>query len=115
MIRKFRWSVADNCSLQQQLTGLQEAQKESMRFLKERDEQVARLESELQNVRQQMVVAQDLAQGHQLENTRYGFFSHWCLSLLCEPKSEEVTGGWRDLELYNLFLSLNIVRKMVSW
>ncbi|XP_021929852.1 golgin subfamily A member 5 isoform X2 [Zootermopsis nevadensis] len=60
----------DNCSLQQQLTGLQEAQKESMRFLKERDEQVARLESELQNVRQQMVVAQDLAQGHQLENTR---------------------------------------------
>lgn len=64
--------VADNCSLQQQLARLQEAQKEVLQFLKERNEHVARLESELQDVRQQTVTAQDLAQGLQLENARYG-------------------------------------------
>jgi hypothetical protein len=104
--------VADNCSLQQQLANLQEAQKEVLQFLKERDKQVARLESELQNVRQQTVTAQDLAQGLQLENARYGSFSYRCLLLLHEPKGEEVTGGWRELhseKLHNLYCSLNII------
>lgn len=71
IIKKICWFVADNCSLREQLTSLQEAQKEVLQFLKERDEEVAKLENELQNVRQQMVAAQDLAQGLQLENARY--------------------------------------------
>jgi regulator of replication initiation timing len=59
--------------LQQQLATLQTNQKEMLQSLKEREEQVAVLERELQDVRQQTVAAQDLAQGLQLENAQYAY------------------------------------------
>ncbi|PNF30873.1 Golgin subfamily A member 5 [Cryptotermes secundus] len=60
----------DNNSLHQQLATLQINQKEVLQSLKEREERVAVLERELQDVRQQTVAAQDLAQGLQLENAQ---------------------------------------------
>jgi RNase H-fold protein (predicted Holliday junction resolvase) len=68
--------VADNCSFQQQLASLQTAQKQVLQSLKEREEQVAKLERELQDVRLQTVAAQDMAQGLQLENARYSTFCY---------------------------------------
>jgi regulator of replication initiation timing len=46
-------------------------QKEVLQSLKEREEQIAILERELQDVRQQTVAAQDLSQRLQLENAQY--------------------------------------------
>jgi hypothetical protein len=50
---------------------LQADHKVVLQSLKEREEQVARLERELQDGRQQTVAAQDLVKGLQLENARY--------------------------------------------
>jgi regulator of replication initiation timing len=59
--------------LQQQLATLQTKQKEVLQSLKEREERITILERELQDVRQQTVTAQDLAQGLQLENAQYAY------------------------------------------
>lgn len=60
----------DNSSLQQQLATLQTNHKEVLQSLKEREEQIAVLERELLDIRQQAVAAQDLAQGLQLKNAQ---------------------------------------------
>jgi predicted nucleic acid-binding Zn-ribbon protein len=58
--------------LQQQLATLQADHKEVLQSLKEGEEQVARLERELQDGRQKTAAAEDLVKGLQLENSRYG-------------------------------------------
>jgi hypothetical protein len=72
--------------LQQQLATLQTNQKEVLQSLKEREERIAILERELQDVRQQTVAAQDLAQGLQLENAQYAY---QYLPLLCGLEGED--------------------------
>jgi predicted nucleic acid-binding Zn-ribbon protein len=54
------------------LATLQADHKEVLQSLKEQEEQVARLERELQDGRQQTAAAEDLLKGLQLENARYG-------------------------------------------
>jgi chromosome segregation ATPase len=86
MIREICSFFADNNSLQQQLAAVQTNHKEALQSLREREEQVAILERELQDVRQQAVAAQDLAQGLQLENAQYAY---QYLLLLCGLEGED--------------------------
>jgi regulator of replication initiation timing len=53
------------------LASLQVNQKEVLQSLKEREERIAILERELQDLRQQTVAAQDLTQRLQVENAQY--------------------------------------------
>jgi uncharacterized protein involved in exopolysaccharide biosynthesis len=81
LIKEFKKNcLADKNSLQQQLATLQMNQKEVLQSLNEREEQIAILERELQDVKQQTVAAQDLSQRLQLENAQYVL--HY-LPLLC--------------------------------
>ena len=64
--------------MQQQLATLQADHKEVLHLLKEQEEQVARLNRELQDGRQQAAAAQELMKGLQLENARYGWTERDC-------------------------------------